>query len=175
VLDVMLPGVSGFDLCRELRGSTTAPILMLTARADSADVITGLELGADDYVTKPFDPDVLVARAKAALRRATGGDVTALRVRDLLVDEASFRVFKGSTELALTSIELRLLAELVRNADQVLTREVMLDRVWGYDYLGDSRLVDMAVKRLRDKLGQPDVGPPYIATVRSVGYRFDRG
>lgn len=172
VLDLMLPGIDGFEVCRELRRASTVPILMLTARADSTDVVMGLELGADDYLTKPFDPAELAARARAVLRRTTG-DRGPVEVRDLRVDERAFRAHKGEEELALTNIEMRLLAELVRNRNVVLRREELLERVWGYDYLGDSRLVDMAIKRLRDKLGDAPSGPPYIATVRGVGYRFD--
>lgn len=178
VLDLMLPSLSGFDVCREIRKTSGIPIVMLTARDDVADVVAGLELGADDYLTKPFEPAELAARIRAVLRRTTGiGAVqeAAETWRDLVVDEHAFRAFRNDEELALTTIEFRLLAELVRNAGNVLTREVLLERVWGYDYLGDSRLVDMAVKRLRDKLGDPAEPPPYISTVRGVGYRFERG
>jgi two-component system, OmpR family, response regulator MtrA len=175
VLDLMLPSMSGFDVCRELRKTSGVPILMLTARDDVTDVVAGLELGADDYLTKPFEPAELAARLRAVLRRTserTGARGSA--TRDLLVDEAAFRAFQRDEEVPLTTIEFRLLAELVRNAGNVLTRGVLLERVWGYDYLGDSRLVDMAVKRLRDKLGEPSQPPPYISTVRGVGYRFER-
>ena len=173
VLDVMLPGLDGFAVCKHVRRTSTVPIIMLTARAETAAVVTALELGADDYVTKPFEPAELAARIRAVLRRA-GTDAPTTEVRDLRIDEAAFQAFKGDTELELTTIEMRLLAELVRNVGIVLTREVLLERVWGYDYLGDSRLVDMAIKRLRDKLGAPPAEPPYIATVRGVGYRFER-
>ena len=177
VLDLMLPSLSGFDVCRELRKTSGIPIVMLTARDDVADVVAGLELGADDYLTKPFEPAELAARIRAVLRRTSGGATAheaAGTSRDLVVDEQAFRAFRNDEELALTTIEFRLLAELLRNAGNVLTREVLLERVWGYDYLGDSRLVDMAVKRLRDKLGEPAEPPPYISTVRGVGYRFER-
>jgi two-component system, OmpR family, response regulator MtrA len=175
VLDVMLPGMSGFEVCRQLRRETAIPIVMLTARSGAEDVVTGLELGADDYVTKPFEPNVLTARLRAVLRRTSHDPAGPLTARDLVVDEAASRAARGGADLHLTRIELRLLAELVRHAGEVMSRGVLLDRVWGYDYLGDSRLVDMAVKRLRDKLGEPPEPPPYIATVRSVGYRFERG
>ncbi len=175
VLDLMLPGMTGLDVCREVRRVSNIPIVVLTARSDAADVVAGLELGADDYVTKPFDPDVLAARVRAVLRR-TSEEPTAsvLSARDIRVDELAFRAFRGDAELSLSTTEFRLLSELVRNAGLVLTREVLLDRVWGYDYLGDSRLVDMAIMRLRERLGEPSTSPPYIATVRGVGYRFER-
>ena len=178
VLDVMLPSVNGFDVCRAVRNRSGVPIVMLTARADKRDVVTGLEMGADDYVTKPFEPTELTARIRAVLRRSldegTAGDGAGRPTRDLVVDESAFRAFQAGEELYLTTIEFKLLAELVRHVGQVLTRELLLERVWGYDYLGDSRLVDMAVKRLRDKLGEPPEPPPYIGTVRGVGYRFER-
>jgi two-component system response regulator MtrA len=177
LLDLMLPGTSGLDVCRQIRRSSNMPIVMLTARADTADVVAGLELGADDYITKPFEPVELAARVRAVLRRSANNDTdstTVLRVRDVEVDEGAFRAFRGGQELALTATEFRLLAELVRHAGLVLTRETLLERVWGYDYLGDSRLVDMAVMRLREKLGEAANSPGYVATVRGVGYRFER-
>jgi two-component system response regulator MtrA len=176
LLDLMLPGVNGLDVCREIRRTSNVPIVVLTARTDTADVVAGLELGADDYMTKPFEPVELAARVRAVLRRAadTGDPTPVLRVGEIVVDEAAFRAFRGDEELALTAMEFRLLAELVRHAGLVLTREVLLERVWGYDYLGDSRLVDMAVMRLREKLGEQSDSPGYITTVRGVGYRFDR-
>jgi two-component system response regulator MtrA len=176
LLDLMLPGISGLDVCREVRRLSNVPIVMLTARTDTADVVAGLELGADDYVTKPFEPVELVARLRAVLRRAADSDSEpgfVLRARDIVVDEGAFRARRGDAELSLTATEFRLLAELVRHVGMVLTREVLLERVWGYDYLGDSRLVDMAVMRLRDKLGEPHESPPYVSTVRGVGYRFE--
>ncbi len=178
LLDLMLPSRSGFDVCRDIRRTSGVPIVMLTARAEITDVVAGLELGADDYITKPFIPAELAARVRAVLRRSTTdeGDATEgeLRCHDLVVDEAAFRAYRSGDELRLTTIEFRLLAELLRNAGNVLTREMLLERVWGYDYLGDSRLVDMAVKRLRGKLGDVPEAPDYITTVRGVGYRFER-
>lgn len=176
LLDLMLPSRSGFDVCREIRRTSGVPIVMLTARTETTDVVTGLELGADDYITKPFVPAELAARVRAALRRAPPGDNTTgseLTCRNLVVDEEAFRAFRNGREIDLTTIEFRLLSQLVRNCGKVLTREVLLDRVWGYDYLGDSRLVDMAVKRLRAKLGHAPAPPDYISTVRGVGYRFE--
>ncbi|MGD9796885.1 MAG: response regulator [Acidimicrobiia bacterium] len=176
ILDLMLPTMNGFDVCRAIRAVSRVPIVMLTARDEPADMVAGLELGADDYVTKPFEAAVLAARLRAVLRRVepSGIDAERLSLRDLTIDEAAFRAYRGEQEIRLTAIEFRLLAELVRHAGSVLTRQVLLERVWGYDYLGDSRLVDMAVKRLRDKLEVPEQ-PPYVTTVRGVGYRFERG
>lgn len=175
---VMLPSISGFDVCRQIRETSRVPIIMLTARADSDDVIAGLRLGADDYVTKPFEPAELAARVHAVLRRWTS-DTTPrsaeLRGRDLVIDEVAFRAVQRGDEVRLTTVELRLLVALVHHAGEVLTRQALLQKVWGYDYLGDSRLVDMAIKRLRDRLGDAPHGPPYITTVRGVGYRFERG
>jgi DNA-binding response OmpR family regulator len=176
VLDILLPGLDGLEVCRELRRHSQIPVVMLTARADTADVVAGLELGADDYVTKPFEGVELLARVRAVVRRATAEDhAPLLRARDLEIDPAAFSLRRGGKEVDLTSTEFRLLHELARNRGQVLTREVLLERVWGYDYLGDSRLVDMAMKRLRDKLGDDPRDSTYISTVRGVGYRFERG
>ncbi len=175
ILDLMLPGMSGFDVCREIRARSGIPIVMVTARADTADVVAGLELGADDYVTKPFEAAELAARARAAVRRAVETEPSRRTVRDLEIDEPAFRVSRDGVEIPLTATEFRLLVTLARHAGQVMTREVLLERVWGYNYLGDSRLVDMAMRRLRSKLGEPTSGGEYIATVRSIGYRFERG
>ena len=175
VLDIMLPAPDGFEVCRQLRRTSTVPILMLTARADTADVVTGLELGADDYLTKPFEPAELVARARAAVRRGNEDDLTVTAVRDIVVDERAFRAARAGEELQLTPIEVRLLAELARHAGEARSRKSLLRTVWGYGYLGDSRLVDMAVQRLRTKLGDPPSSPPYITTVRGVGYRLEPG
>ncbi|QYG92483.1 response regulator transcription factor [Iamia sp. SCSIO 61187] len=175
ILDLMLPSVDGFAVCRAIRSRSTVPIIMLTARADTADVVAGLEMGADDYVTKPFEPSELAARARAAVRRAVESVPPQWTARDLEIDEEAFTVQRGGDELPLSATETRLLVALASRPGQVLSREALLERVWGYDYLGDSRLVDMAVLRLRTKLGEPADGVPYIETVRSVGYRFNRG
>lgn len=183
VLDLMLPSVDGLDVCRAVRRTSRLPIVMLTARAESEDVISGLRFGADDYVTKPFDPSVLVARIGAVLRRtADDVDLTGslgargglLIGRDLRVDTAARRAFRGDTELLLTATEYRLLVELMANRGRTVAREALLERVWGYDYLGDTRLVDLAVIRLSNRLGEPPHPPPYIATVSGSGYRFER-
>ncbi len=174
LLDLMLPSVDGFEVCRTIRRKSQVPIVMLTARSDVADVVAGLELGADDYLTKPFQAAELLARVRAALRRATAdGSPPNLRIHDLDIDVPGFRVTQSGRPVDLTATEFRLLVELARNAERVVSREALLERVWGYDYLGDSRLVDMAVKRLRDKLGDDARNPRYITTVRGAGYRLD--
>jgi len=175
VLDVMLPGLDGLTVCRELRATSRVPIVMLSARGDPTDVVVGLELGADDYLSKPFHPRELVARLRAALRRAAPDEdePASMTVGDLRLDVEGQRAWSGDEELTLTSTEFRLLAELVRHRGRVLSREDLLQEVWGYDYLGDSRLVDMAVRRLRSKLDDDPREPRYITTVRGAGYRFD--
>jgi two-component system response regulator MtrA len=175
VLDVMLPSLDGFEITREIRKDSRLPIVMLTARADATDVIVGLELGADDYVTKPFDMPVLVARCRSVLRRAAAEpDDPVLHVGDLEIDVGGFVARKSGRDLALTATEFRLLVELTRRPGQVLTREVLLARVWDYEHLGDSRLVDVAVQRLRAKIEDDPATPTTISTVRGVGYRFER-
>jgi DNA-binding response OmpR family regulator len=176
VLDVMLPTLDGFEITREIRKDSRIPIVILTARADATDVIVGLELGADDYVTKPFDMPVLVARCRSVIRRAAAEPADpVLHVGDLEVDVGGFVARKGGRDLALTATEFRLLVELTRRPGQVLTREVLLARVWDYEHLGDSRLVDVAIQRLRAKIEDDPATPTTISTVRGVGYRFERG
>ena len=173
VLDVMLPGLDGFEVCREVRRTSHVPILMLTARTDTVDVVVGLECGADDYVKKPFDLVELVARVRALLRRASAPvEESTLLVGRLEIDPTSLAVRKDGLELSLTITEFRLLLELARRPGQVFTREVLLDRVWNYPYLGDSRLVDVAVQRLRAKLEDDPAQPKLIKTVRGAGYKL---
>ncbi len=176
LLDVMLPSLDGFEVLREIRGESRTPVVMLTARADLHDVVVGLELGADDYVTKPFELPELVARIRAVLRRSTAepGD-SVLHADGLEIDPAGFTVRRRGEELELTATEFRLLLELARRPKQVFTRELLLELVWNYDYLGDSRLVDAAVQRLRAKVEDDPKEPKLIRTVRGVGYRFDAG
>jgi two-component system, OmpR family, response regulator MtrA len=198
LLDVMLPGLDGFAVCRELRKVSLAPIVMLTARSSTTDVVEGLEAGADDYVTKPFEFPELVARVRSALRRAsvrtvptnltdptqavitpagTGATPAAplsLTLGPLTIDPAGFTVQRYSQEIPLTVTEFRLLYELARHAGQVLTRDQLLELVWGYSYLGDSRLVDVHIQRLRAKIEDDPARPLLVLTVRGVGYRAAR-
>ena len=175
VLDIMLPVLDGLSVCRTIRLESAVPIIMLTARTDAFDVVAGLEAGADDYVRKPFELPELVARLRVALRHAgttaTGGS---LRLGPLAIDEASHTVRRDGEEIALSHTEFRLLAELARRPGQVFTRELLLDRIWGYDYLGDSRLVDVAIQRLRAKVEAEPAHPELILTVRGVGYKARR-
>lgn len=173
LLDVMLPGRDGLDVCREIRRHDKVPIIMLTALSDPIDVVVGLESGADDYVTKPFETRVLVARIKAVLRRGEAGpDETLRRYDDVAIDPAGMVVTKAGDEVHLTPTELRLLLELSHRPGQVFTRQLLLERVWDYEYLGDSRLVDVCVQRLRAKVEDDPSNPTLIQTVRGVGYKL---
>jgi two-component system, OmpR family, response regulator MtrA len=175
VLDVMLPVLDGLGVCRAIRGESNVPVLMLTARTDAYDVVAGLEAGADDYIRKPFEMPELVARLRAALRR-TQGTATGeqLALGSLRIDTAAHTAERDGVELPLTHTEFLLLVELARRPGQVFTREMLLERVWGYDYLGDSRLVDVAVQRLRSKVEQEPADPKVIVTVRGAGYKAVR-
>jgi two-component system response regulator MtrA len=174
VLDIMLPELDGYEVCRQIRSESRVPIVMLSAKSDTVDVVVGLELGADDYVTKPFELPELVARARAAVRRSSAlPEDPVLSRGDLEIDPAAFVARRGGEEINLTATEFRLLFELARRPGQVFTRELLLDRVWNYEFLGDSRLVDVAVQRLRAKVEDDPKEPRHIKTVRGVGYRFD--
>jgi two-component system, OmpR family, response regulator MtrA len=176
ILDVMLPHLDGYEVCRQIRGESRVPIIMLSAKSDTVDVVVGLELGADDYVTKPFELAELVARARAAVRRASAIPEEPVLVRGALeIDPGAFMARRGDRELSLTATEFKLLLELARRPGQVFTREQLLQQVWNYEYLGDSRLVDVAVQRLRAKIEDDPKEPEMIKTVRGVGYRFDAG
>jgi two-component system response regulator MtrA len=179
LLDVMLPDLDGVSLCRAIRRRSQIPIVFLSARSDPIDVVLGLEAGADDYVVKPFEPPVLAARLRAALRRASIDPQTAeqpreLRVGSLAIDLEGHVVMRGGSLLALTPTEFRLLAELALHVGVVLDRSTLLDRVWGYGWAGDTRLVDVHVQRLRTKIERDPARPATILTVRGVGYKLAR-
>ncbi|MUL43203.1 response regulator transcription factor [Streptomonospora sp. PA3] len=172
VLDLMLPGMDGFEVCRRIRESSQVPIIVLTARGDDFDVITGLEAGADDYVVKPVRPTVLDARIRAVLRRAVGDPDGVRTHRGLRIDTEALAVSVDGREVGLTPTELRLLLALSRAPGRVFSREQLLEEVWEQGYLGDSRLVDNGVMRLRAKIETDPARPEYVQTVRGFGYRF---
>ena len=177
ILDLMLPGLDGLDVCRALRREGSIPIIMLTARDEEIDRVVGLELGADDYVTKPFSVRELMARVKAVLRRTTspGAGAVAVRREGLLeVDTLAREARLAGVLLSLSHLEFDLLEVLARHSGQVLSREQLLEQVWGYDYYGDARAVDSAVKRLRARLREAGGDPAIISTVRGTGYRLER-
>ncbi len=173
LLDLMLPGRDGFHICRTIREGRSTPIIMVTARADSQDVIAGLEAGADDYVTKPFVPKVLSARIRAVSRRTrVTTERRRISVGGLEISPQEGTVMRNGSPVELTKTEFRLLSELAVDRGRVLSREELLDRVWGYDYFGDSRLVDVHVRRLRKKIEADPARPRHLLTVWGVGYRF---
>lgn len=170
LLDLMLPGVDGLEVCRTLRSQGDLPIIMVTARTDASDVIAGLEAGADDYVTKPLMASVLAARIRALLRR-TGRHDDVLRLGELEIQPQTSTVLRAGEEVHLTRTEFRLLVELASAEGRVVTREQLLQRVWGYDYFGDTRLLDVHIRRLRRKVEPDPDEPELVLTVRGVGYR----
>ena len=174
LIDLMLPGIDGFELCRTIRRASDVPILMVTARTDTHDVVAGLEAGADDYVTKPFQPKELSARIRALLRRARPAESgrAHLRFGDLEVVPEEGVVRRGGDEVHLTKTEFRLLCELASAPGRVFSREQLLERVWGYDYFGDGRLVDVHVRRLRTKVEGDAANPQHVVTVRGLGYKL---
>ena len=180
LLDVMLPQMSGVDVCREIRNRSQVPIIMVTARNSEIDAVVGLEVGADDYVTKPFRLRELVARVRAALRRVprqVGGDdivEETIEVGDVRIDVARHEVAVRGALVPLPLKEFELLEILMLNAGRVLTRDVLIDRVWGPNYFGDTKTLDVHVKRLRAKVEDEPANPTRIVTVRGVGYRFER-
>ena len=174
LIDIMLPGIDGFELCRSIRRNSDVPIVMVTARADTHDVVAGLEAGADDYLTKPFAPKELSARIRALLRRArtTGTEPEVVKLGDLEIAPDQGSVRKGGEEVHLTKTEFRLLCELASSPGKVFSRENLLERVWGYGYFGDGRLVDVHVRRLRTKVEVDAAHPRYVVTVRGMGYKL---
>jgi DNA-binding response OmpR family regulator len=176
LVDIMLPGTAnGFDLCRSIRQSSNVPIIVVTARDDSHDVVAGLEAGADDYVTKPFVIKELAARIRALLRRTriTEDDGATMEFGELLISPEEGRVTVQGDEVSLTRTEFLLLCELAQSPNRVLSRDVLLENVWGYDYFGDTRVVDAHVRRLRKKIEPDPSQPVYVVTVRGLGYRFE--
>jgi len=177
LLDVMLPGMDGVSLCRAIRAESQIPVILMSARSDPIDVVMGLEAGADDYVTKPFEPAVLAARLRAALRRVAPADEdrpAIVQIGSLIVNREGYEVTRDSEVLALTPTEYRLLIEFVDNVGMALDRATLLDRVWGYGWAGDTRLVDVHVQRLRAKIEADPASPDLVQTVRGVGYKLVR-
>lgn len=172
ILDVMLPGIDGVEVCRRIRRLDSLPIILLTARGDDLDVVVGLEAGADDYVVKPVEPRVLDARIRAVLRRLEFAAADRISFGDLVIDRGALKVSLAGREIHLTPTELRLLLELVRHPGQVLSRRYLLREVWDHTHVGDSRLVDACVQRVRAKIEPVPADPVFIHTVRGFGYRF---
>ena len=175
LLDVMLPGKDGIEVCREIRAASGVPIVMLTAKTDTVDVVLGLESGADDYVVKPFKPKELVARVRARLRGADQPRPTTLHVGDLTIDVPGHVVRRGQEEIPLTPLEFDLLVCLARRPWQVFTRDELLEQVWGYRHSADTRLVNVHVQRLRSKIERDPENPEVVLTVRGVGYKAASG
>jgi two-component system, OmpR family, response regulator MtrA len=171
LLDLMLPGVDGIDVCRAIRAESGTPIVMLTARTDTVDVVLGLESGADDYIMKPFKPKELVARMRARLRRADEDVSEQLAIGDVTIDVAGHEVMRDGASIALTPLEFDLLTALARKPRHVFTRDQLLEQVWGYRHAADTRLVNVHVQRLRAKVERDPEHPDIVVTVRGVGYK----
>ncbi|GAB2966900.1 MAG TPA: MtrAB system response regulator MtrA [Actinotalea caeni] len=171
LLDLMLPGIDGIEVCRLIRAESGVPIIMLTAKSDTTDVVSGLEAGADDYIAKPFKPKELVARIRARLRRHEEPETERLLIGDLEIDVAGHRVMRGDEVINLTPLEFDLMVALARKPWQVFSREVLLEQVWGYRHQADTRLVNVHVQRLRAKVEKDPENPEVVVTVRGVGYR----
>lgn len=171
LLDLMLPGIDGIEVCTRIRERSGVPIIMLTAKSDATDVVRGLESGADDYIAKPFNPKELVARIRTRLRPANEHRAETLRVGDLTIDVAGHEVRRGELIIALTPLEFELLHTLAATPQQVFTREMLLEQVWGYHYKADTRLVNVHVQRLRAKIEEDPDNPRIVMTVRGIGYR----
>lgn len=175
ILDLMLPGLDGFEVCREIRKKEEIPIIMLTAKGEDIDKVLGLELGADDYMTKPFNPRELVARMKAILRRSAAreeGLRKRIQIGELQIDLLQHRVIKGERDVDLTAKEFALLSFLASNAGRVYSREQLLEQIWGYNYYGDARTVDVHIRHLREKIEEDPGNPRLILTVWGTGYKF---
>ncbi len=174
LIDIMLPGIDGFEVCRSIRKLSDVPIIMVTARDDTHDIVAGLEAGADDYLTKPFAPKELSARIRALLRRVRTTEPAQAHLRfgelEIVPDEGVVTV--GGRQVHLTKTEFRLLCELAANPGRVFSREVLLERVWGYGYFGDGRLVDVHIRRLRTKVESDAANPRHVVTVRGLGYKL---
>jgi len=171
LLDIMLPGLDGVEVCRQIRAESGVPIVMLTAKTDTVDIVAGLESGADDYMVKPFKPKELVARVRARLRSTSDGAAEGLEIADLAIDVAGHTVRRGDDFISLTPLEFDLLVALARKPWQVFSREVLLEQVWGYRHAGDTRLVNVHVQRLRSKIEIDPERPGVVVTVRGVGYK----
>ena len=171
LLDLMLPNKDGLEVCRQIRAESGVPIVMLTAKTDTVDVVLGLESGADDYIVKPFKPKELVARVRARIRRNEDVEPETLRIGAIEIDVAGHRTRRANTEISLTPLEFDLLVALARKPRQVFTREVLLEQVWGYRHAADTRLVNVHVQRLRSKVERDPEKPEIVLTVRGVGYR----
>ena len=174
LIDIMLPGMNGFEVCRAIRRTTDVPIVMVTARSDTHDVVAGLEAGADDYLTKPFEPKELSARIRALLRRSRSqnNDTVQIAFGELEVSPEEGVVMLRGEQVHLTKTEFKLLVELASGPGKVFSRETLLEKVWGYDYFGDGRLVDVHVRRLRTKIEPDPADPRYVVTVRGLGYKL---
>jgi len=171
LLDLMLPGMNGIDVCRAIRAESGVPIVMLTAKTDTVDVVLGLESGADDYVVKPFKPKELIARLRARLRRTDDVPAELLEIADVSIDVPAHQVTRNGTQISLTPLEFDLLVALARKPRQVFTRDVLLEQVWGYRHAADTRLVNVHVQRLRAKIERDPEHPEVVLTVRGVGYK----
>ncbi len=171
LLDLMLPGMNGLDVCKAIRAESGVPIVMLTAKTDTVDVVLGLESGADDYVVKPFKPKELVARIRTRLRRTESDQAEVLRIGEVTIDVSAHQVTRNGTPVPLTPLEFDLLVALARKPRQVFTREVLLEQVWGYRHAADTRLVNVHVQRLRSKIERDPEHPEVVLTVRGVGYK----
>ena len=179
LLDIMLPGMDGYDICKEIRKDSVIaniPVIMITAKGEEVDKILGLELGADDYITKPFSIRELIARVKALIRRTSSSMPDHIyKFSNISIDFNKHEILKDDTKIDLTLKEFELLEILIKNKGRVMTRDFLLDKIWGYEYIGETRTVDVHIRHLRQKVEDDDKSPKYIETVRGIGYRFNSG